>query len=499
MARSLLWMTNNAKTDNTEVRIFDTSDQAKADITNVVWSYVGDFAPYMTDDGLLFLNAEWEFHYWDKATRADNFVLFQGWVGDKTPDELQADLNNAALPAAPFNTADMGTWTVVQETKWTGESSDERDVREVRVKFQFRITCDLDPVWYFENVLPTGGEGEDDDFARGAGILRINTGGGFAGTIDPLYDPDNFYIAELKTPDGEDANLIKIDSYRDFDYSTLRQSVGPVNLRVKEFAVYSNNPAQLLEPFIFDRKTAKGKQYQKVIAPIVSPYQAQRYVKTPDLKGYIVDGFTKLNYKILANTTVRIIMDYSEDMLPLKGVKNPTASKRIGFTDWKRNKSLNYSGDEDSADKDIPIKVQDKQDKQDKQEIELEALNPKWIEDMKTRPCGALKRIREKLQNKYDKLNPYHKIWREYLQRRLNYLEQIMDDKQCERQITDQITTIEGVAELYSEPYSETDYSPEVGGEGGLWLPTDNFSELRTMDDDAKRLLEDIDFPIDNT
>ena len=118
---------------------------------------------------------------------------------------------------------------------------------------------------------------------------------------------------------------------------------------------------------------------------------------------------------------------------------------------------------------------------------------------MKTRPCGALKRIREKLQNKYDKLNPYHKIWREYLQRRLNYLEQIMDDKQCERQITDQITTIEGVAELYSEPYSETDYSPEVGGEGGLWLPTDNFSELRTMDDDAKRLLEDIDFPIDNT
>ena len=54
MARSLLWMTNNAKTDNTEVRIFDTSDQAKADITNVVWSYVGDFAPYMTDDGLLF-------------------------------------------------------------------------------------------------------------------------------------------------------------------------------------------------------------------------------------------------------------------------------------------------------------------------------------------------------------------------------------------------------------------------------------------------------------
>ena len=62
MARSLLWMTNNAKTDNTEVRIFDTSDQAKADITNVVWSYVGDFAPYMTDDGLLFLNAEWEFH-----------------------------------------------------------------------------------------------------------------------------------------------------------------------------------------------------------------------------------------------------------------------------------------------------------------------------------------------------------------------------------------------------------------------------------------------------
>jgi len=494
-------MTNNAKTDDTEVRIFDTSDQAKADITNVVWSYVGDYSPYMNDAGTEFLTAEWEFHYWEKGTRSDLYVLFQGWSGSKTPEELQALLNDGGLPAVPsFNTADMGTWTVVQETFYSGESSDDPDVVEEDVKYQFRITCDLDATWYFENIDPKGGDTEEDDLAVGAGILKINTGGGFEGTITPLYNPDNFYIAELKKPDGTDANLIKIDSYRDFNYSTLRQSVAPVNLRVKEFSVYSNNPAQLLEPFVFDRKLATGRVYQKVIAPIISPYQQQRYVKTPDLKGYVVDGFTKLNYKILANTTVRIVMDYSEDMLPLKGVKNPVASKRIGFSGTPYLPESHYlSFTSDSNVSDIKKNVVNDKEEGGGEEVVRNPLKESWVTDMKSRKCGALKRIREKIQNKYDKLNPYHKIWREYLEVRLEFLSRLMDEKQCGSQVTEQITTIEGVAELYSEPYSETDYSPEVGGEGGLWLPTDNFIALRTMDDDAKRLLEDIDFPIDNT
>ena len=120
---------------------------------------------------------------------------------------------------------------------------------------------------------------------------------------------------------------------------------------------------------------------------------------------------------------------------------------------------------------------------------------------MEGRECGALKRIEEKIRNKYEKLvsGPTNKLWRKYLKVRMDFLQELMDMKRCDAQYTTQITTVEGVSELYSEPYSETDYSPEVGGEGGLWLPTDNFIALRTMSDDAKRLVEDIDFPIDNT
>ena len=443
MAKSLLWMTNNAKTDDTEVRIFDTSDQAKADITNVVWSYVGDFADYMNATGAKFIDSEWNFQYWNKATRSLSGVLFQGWSGSKTPDELEALLNDASLPAVPFNTADMGTWTVVQETFYRGESSDDDSVIEEDVKYQFRITCDLDATWYFENVLPSGSEDKDDDFARGAAKLEITTGLGFNGTIDPYYNPDNFYIAELKTPDGADANLIKIDSYRDFNYSTLRQSVAPVNLRVREFAVYSNNPNQLLQPFIFDRKTAAGKQYQKVIAPIISPYQQQRYVKTPDLKGYIVDGFTKLNYNVLANTSVRIVMNYSEDMLPMKGVKNPGSSKRIGFSGitpyLPESHYLSFTKDQEGIDE------ENGKGKEDKEENGVRnPLNETWVRDMEGRECGALKRIEEKIRNKYEKLvsGPTNKLWRKYLKVRMDFLQELMDMKRCDAQYTTQITTV---------------------------------------------------------
>ena len=347
MAKSLLWITNNDDLANTEVRIFDTSDQSKADVQNVVWSYVGDYYNFIVITGLgveKFVQSAWRFSYWDKLTKNLNAVYFMDWTGPVTPKELETLLNDDTRTpvAGPYITADMGQWKVVQETKWSGE--DGREVtREEKVRYQFRITCDLDATWYFENVMPTGDPTtKTDDLARGAAVLNINPGTGFIGAIDPLYDPNNFYVAELKSPDGQNANLIKIDSYEDFDYSTLRQSVAPVNLRVKEFAVYSNNPNQLLEPFVFDRKTALGKQYQKVIAPIISPYQSQRYVKTPDLSGYVVDGFTKLNYKILANTSVRIIMDYSED-IPMEGVKN-SGSKKYRFAGSKLDEYTNQAG-----------------------------------------------------------------------------------------------------------------------------------------------------------
>ena len=64
-------------------------------------------------------------------------------------------------------------------------------------------------------------------------------------------------------------------------------------------------------PFLFDRTLATGRVYQKVLTPTIDPYQSQNYIVTPEDKGYILDGFTKIKYNILANSEVRLILDYN--------------------------------------------------------------------------------------------------------------------------------------------------------------------------------------------
>ena len=104
---------------------------------------------------------------------------------------------------------------------------------------------------------------------------------------------------------------ISISSYSDFNYEQFLLSVVQRTYDVKNFQIWSPNQNQLLEPFLFDRTLASGKLYQRVLTPTIDPYQSQNYVVTPESKGYILDGFTKIKYKLLANTKIRLILDYT--------------------------------------------------------------------------------------------------------------------------------------------------------------------------------------------
>ena len=119
-------------------------------------------------------------------------------------------------------------------------------------------------------------------------------------------NPENFYEGLKDNPN------IKISSYETFSYSEFLMSVTQRTYDIKKFQVYSQTKGQLFQPFLFDRKTAIGKTYQKVIAPTMDPYQGvDNYVITPDKKGYILDGFTKLKYVVEGSATLRLVMDYT--------------------------------------------------------------------------------------------------------------------------------------------------------------------------------------------
>ena len=94
--------------------------------------------------------------------------------------------------------------------------------------------------------------------------------------------------------------------YQDFLWSSIQRTYD-----IKNFQIFSINQQQLLQPFLFDRTLATGKVYQKVLTPTIDPYQSQNYIVTPDGKGYILDGFTKIKYSLLPNTQVRLILDYT--------------------------------------------------------------------------------------------------------------------------------------------------------------------------------------------
>ncbi len=276
MDQALFWLTNTA-TDDQQVNLFDTSDQSGKGATEV-WNFSLDWIG-------VFDGSNW----FKSATAAPRLELFYtnsaGGVGfDVQGDVSLVNMTTAQLEAYfNANYSGFGTWSII-------------DITGTNATFR----CVLS-----DGATATGGIDRNTS-TKGAVRLQLSDDSPATRTSNASTNPENFYEGLKDNPN------IKISSYETFSYSEFLMSVTQRTYDIKKFQVFSQTKGQLFQPFLFDRKTAIGKTYQKVIAPTMDPYQGvDNYVITPDKKGYILDGFTKLKYVVEGSATLRLVMDYT--------------------------------------------------------------------------------------------------------------------------------------------------------------------------------------------
>ena len=402
MSRSLLWI-NNLKDEDTDIQVFDTSETGAIEEYNLTWNFRADYSEWMNADGSQFLAGEWNFYYMDISSPGDVVFVTVEVAGDSTPEELQVILNTDA------ESQPMGTWTVVQLTNWTGESSDDTETVEENRTFNFNVVCDMDADWLRANVDIFYPADFTPRQVNGAVELKIDGGGGFTNAITAADNPENFYRPAVKNPTTKEfENLVEVKSYDLFDYNSLKLSAATDSYLVREFVVYSNNPNQLLQPFLFERLTATGKHYQKVIAPTISPYQQQRYVKSPYLEGYKMDGFTTIKYKILANTDARIVMHKQSSQYIIEDnlISQPNFKTTPKSGNAIRNRYVNQAGS---------------------------GVSQAFKDNVDTLGCGALNQVLYNNQQKLQELqtagtNPN---WQQMLMDKIDYVESLIATNLC--------------------------------------------------------------------
>tara|TARA_R110000764_G_scaffold32_11_gene255 strand:+ start:1900 stop:3285 length:1386 start_codon:yes stop_codon:yes gene_type:complete len=257
-------------------------------------------------------------------------------------------------------------------------------------------------------------------------------------------------------------------SYSDFLWSTIQRTYD-----IKNFQIFSLSQQQILQPFLFDRTLATGKVYQKVLTPTIDPYQSQNYIITPDGKGYVLDGFTKIKYTLLPLTTVRLILDYTyiDISTPLiASLVKPEIIKDYITPDFVDNMETGY----DKFGCDFLIK-------------RSEELSQKlqWLKDGKplqpqfsNQSGSSVSAISASTTGK----NP---LWQEQITSRLLYIKQLMTNYDC-----------------FSK--EEIDAMPQFGGVGSefvrnnLWMPSPEFVQHQLdTEQGARKLFRKHDFPIE--
>jgi len=256
---------------------------------------------------------------------------------------------------------------------------------------------------------------------------------------------------------------VSIQSYGNFSYENFLLSTIQRTYDIKNFEIWSPDQNQLLEPFLFDRTLATGRVYQKVLTPTIDPYQSQNYIVTPEDKGYILDGFTKIKYNILANSEVRLILDYNyidfSTALLVKRVKKPK---------YKKEKYSNQAGNYNPA--------------------VLTPLNNTFTTNINEGydkfGCNFLQKRLDIQQNKLDNLvnagtNPR---WQDFLRERIGYIQDLMNNKGC-----NELEDIIDIGSLGPD-YVRKD----------LWMPSPEFVQHQIdTEQGLKKLLDDHDFPIE--
>lgn len=277
MNQSLFWLTNKTSTKQT-VELFNTSDQSGKSTTSI-WNFAGDFSGVF--DG----------SKWFKSATINPTLRLEWYRADgatnntttSSPSLINCDLADVVAQLNSGFLATFGTWTG-EETGGTNA----------------KFTCVLKnpvPTTFTGGVNPELGQ-------QGAILLRFFDDVASV-TITAADNPENFYEGLV------DNKNVEITSYSNFSYNEFLWSVIQRTYNVTNFQVWSATKSQLFEPFLFDRKTAAGRTYQRVAAPIMDPYQMQNTVNTEYLEGYLLDGFTSLKYTIDPSAKLRLVMDYT--------------------------------------------------------------------------------------------------------------------------------------------------------------------------------------------
>jgi len=190
---------------------------------------------------------------------------------------------------------DIGVWELLGPT--TGGNEEIGAIQTF-----WNIRCTPSQAFIDANDIST-----DPKFNYGVQSISLSGGNGIVNWNQITVRPSAVAVAPALVSNPNISVVSNSNfSYSDFLWSTIQRTYD-----IKNFQIYSLSQQQILEPFLFDRTLATGKVYQKVLTPTIDPYQSQNYIITPDGKGYILDGFTKIKYTLLPLTTVRLILDYT--------------------------------------------------------------------------------------------------------------------------------------------------------------------------------------------
>ena len=430
---------SNNSNSSQQINVFESSNLTGGGQTETIWNwrknwgnYVGvppiNPVVYNTASGL----------WWDQAVNNQpgsiGIVSIQNDGGqfnagvtniatliNKTTTQLQTFFNTNPTTSA------LGTWAITDEGGGV-----------------FNIQLSVRPSWASLNNIAIN----NPQYNYGANSLTLF--GGVApvwrsGSVIPSLSQSS--PALISNP-----NVSVVASNPNFNYNDFLWSTVGRTYDVKNFQLWSLSQNQLLQPFLFDRTLATGRVYQKVLTPTIDPYQSQNYIVTPDEKGYILDGFTKINYTLLPQQSIRLVLDYT-------------------FVDLSTPLIATLS----------------------RPEINQSSISPDFVDNMESGfdkfGCkflqGRIVALNQKLEDVSGASGNMHPNWQEHIKSRLMYIEKLMISYDC----------------ITREEAEEMPEFKVVGPEltrTNLFMPSPEFVQSQLDDEQGvSKLFKNHDFPIE--
>jgi len=283
MANGFNLKISNKSSEDTKLKLFDTS-QTNGSSTSLVYSYQYDYAAVMPGGTFHIDQIGITFNMSFGVTQYKIVLPVLGPV--LTVKRLIVKLNEPGSL-----TSEVGVWDINKNI--------DKDLEAFPDSWNIQVVAGAK----FSQSIRT----EVDDL----GAKQLTLVG------DPITAPTTLFLDSTTAPYSTFTRSISsnprvvVEEEPNIKYNQFNNSIAQRVYKVKKFEIYSANPSQVLEPFIFSRKLASGKEYDKVLVPTIDPYQDNNYMILKYDKGYVMDGFTELKYKVLADSDVRIILDYT--------------------------------------------------------------------------------------------------------------------------------------------------------------------------------------------